>query len=164
MKLYIDNYKTNNLYSKLQKLDIYFANTTSHIEIYSNEGIFIIDDINLYKLKIKDEDIIKITNYYNKFDILIDNSEITKHETNQIPSHNVLLQIITFNYLTIPKSNLKLVITGKYNNTNKIIDDDFRNKYNGFTIIDFYFEVLNNIDINSPLFKEELSVFLSMFN
>ena len=39
-----------------------------------------------------------------------------------------------------------------------------KDKYIKFTIIDFYFEVANNIDIHNSLFKEELGVFLSMFN
>lgn len=165
MKLYIDNYNISNLYSKFNILDKYFVNKNSHLEIYSNEGVFIIDDINLYKLNIKDEDIIRIKDYYKKFTILIDNSIITKHETKQIPPKHTLLHITTFHYLTMPNSNLKLVIIGKYNNTrNQTMDLDFHNKYNEFIIIDFYFEILNNIDIHSPLFKEELSGFLSLFN
>jgi hypothetical protein len=57
------------------------------------------------------------------------------------------------------------VINGKYTPT-QIMDVNInaKDKYNKFTIVDFYFEVANNIDIHNSLFKEELSVFLSMFN
>jgi hypothetical protein len=165
MRLYIDGYNTSKLCSILMSLDKYFTNNHSQTEIYSDEGSFIIDDVHLYKLSVKDELIIKIKNYCNNFDALVDNSIITKTETSQIPIKFELLHTTSFYYKTSPAANIQLVIHGKYI-LNHIIDvnTNAKDKYNNFIIIDFYFEVANNIDIHNSIFKEELSVFLSMFN
>jgi len=165
MKLYVDGYNTSNLTSKLMSLDKYFINKHSQTEFYSDEGLFIIDDVHLYKLSVKDETIIKIVNFCNNYTVLIDNSIITKTETSQIPIKFDLLHTTSFYYKTASVSNIQLVINGKYTPT-QIMDVNInaKDKYDKFTIIDFYFEVANNIDIHNSLFKEELSVFLSMFN
>lgn len=165
MKLYVDGYNTSNLTSKLMSLDKYFINKHSQTEFYSDEGLFIINDVHLYKLSVKDETIIKIVNFCNNYTVLIDNSIITKTETSQIPIKFELLHTTSFYYKTASSSNIQLVINGKYTPT-QIMDVNInaKDKYNKFTIIDFYFEVANNIDIQNSLFKEELSVFLSMFN
>lgn len=163
MKLYIDGYNTSKLTSKLISLDKYFINKHSQTEIYSDEGTFIINDVHVYKLSVQDENIIKLTNYCNHFNALIDNSIITKTETSQIPPKFELLHTTTFYYKTSSSSNIQLVINGKYNPT-QLTDVNSTDKYNKFTIIDFYFEIANNIDIHNLLFKEEIGVFLSMFN
>lgn len=165
MKVYIDGYNTSNLTSKLTSLDKYFINKHSQTEFYSDEGLFIINDVHLYKLSVKDEPIIKIVNFCDNYTVLIDNSIITKAETSQIPIKFELLHTTSFYYKTSSVSNIQLVINGKYTPT-QIMDVNInaKDKYNKFTIIDFYFEVANNIDIHNSLFKEELSVFLSMFN
>ena len=163
MKLYIDDYNTSKLSSKLTLLDKYFINKHAQTEIYSDEGSFIINDVHLYKLSVKDETIIKISNFCNNYNVLLDKSVITTTETNQIPAKFALLHTTSFNYKTSAASNLQLVIHGKYNPV-VVPDVNIKDKYNKFTIIDFYFEVENNIDIHNLLFKEELSVFLSVFN
>ena len=165
MKLYVDGYNTSNLTSKLMSLDKYFVNKHSQTEFYSDEGLFVINDVHLYKLSVKDETIIKIVNFCNNYTVLIDNSIITKTETSQIPIKFELLHTTFFYYKTSSASNIQLVINGKYTPT-QIMDANInaKDKYHKFTIIDFYFEVANNIDIHNSLFKEELSVFLSMFN
>lgn len=165
MKLYVDGYNTSKLSSKLMSLDKYFVNKHSQIEFYSDEGLFIINDVHLYKLSVKDETIIKFNHFCNNYTVLIDNSIITKTETNQIPIKFELLHTTFFYYKTSSASNIQLVINGKYAPTQTMdMNTNAKDKYNMFNIIDFYFEVANNIDIHNSLFKEELSVFLSMFN
>jgi hypothetical protein len=165
MKLYIDGYNTSKLSSRLMSLDKYFTNKHSQTEIYSDEGSFIINDVHLYKLSVKDEIIIKIKNYCNNFNALVDNSIITKTETSQLPIKFELLHTTSFYYKTSPASSIQLVIHGKYILTHITdVNINAKDKYNNFIIVDFYFEVANNIDIHNSLFKEELSVFLSMFN
>jgi hypothetical protein len=163
MKLYIDSYNTSKLSSKLISLDKYFINKRSQTEIYSDEGTFIINDVHVHKLSVQDKPIIELANYCNNFNVLIDNSIITKTETSQIPIKFELLHTTYFYYKTSSASNIQLVINGKYNpiHTSDVNSTD---KYNKFTIIDFYFEIANNIDIHNLLFKEEIGVFLSMFN
>jgi hypothetical protein len=164
MKLYIDGYNASKLSSKLMSLDKYFINKHSQTEIYSDEGSFIINDVHVYKLFVQDENITKLANFCNNFNVLIDNSIITKTETSQIPIKFAVLHTTTFYYKTALASNMQLVIHGKYNPAQITDIHVMKDKYNKFTIIDFYFEVANNIDIHNSLFKEELSVFLSMFN
>ena len=165
MKLYVDGCNTSKLTSKLMSLDKYFINKYSQTEFYSDEGLFVIDDVHLYKLSVKDETIIKFNNFCNNYTVLIDKSIITKTETSQIPIKFDLLHTTFFNYKTSPASNIQLVINGKYTPTQIMnVNINAKDKYNMFNIIDFYFEVANNIDIHNSLFKEELSVFLSMFN
>ena len=165
MKIYIDGYTTSKLSSKLMAFDKYFINKHSQTEIYSDEGLFIINDVHVYKLSVQDENITKLVNFCNNYHVLIDNSIITKTETSQIPIKFELLNTTYFYYKTSTASNLQLVINGKYNPTQITdINVNIKDKYNMFTVIDFYFEVANNIDIHNSLFKEELSVFLSMFN
>ena len=163
MKLYIDGYNASKLSSKLMSLDKYFINKHSQTEIYSDEGSFIINDVHVHKLSVQDEPIIKLTKFCNNFNVLIDNSIITKTETSQIPPKFELLHTTTFYYKTSSSSNIQLVINGKYKPIH-ISDVNSTDKYNKFTIIDFYFEIANNIDIHNLLFKEEIGVFLSMFN
>ena len=164
MKLYIDGYNTSTLSSRLMSLETYFTNKHSQTELYSDEGSFIINDVHLYKLSVKDEPIMKFVNFCNNYTVLIDNSMITKTETNQIPIKFELLHTTSFYYKISPSSNIQLVIHGKYTPTQLMDVNINANAKDNFIIVDFYFEVANNIDIHNSLFKEELSVFLSMFN
>lgn len=161
MKIYIQNYNIKNLVNKLEALEKYKVNKKVITEIYSDEGIFNINDINLYKLMIEDSDITKINNYYNNYNILIDNSKITYVKSYQIPHNHVLLHTSEFYYLASPKSSIKLVIICKC-----LFNEMTKSESNSdeFVPIDFYFEVSDIIDIHSETFKSDLNVFLSLLN
>ena len=80
MKVYILNYKINDLNSifpKLLKLKLK-STMIEGIEIYSVDGIIFIDNSNTYKLTYIDGKIQHINNYYNNYNLAIDYSTIKK--------------------------------------------------------------------------------------
>ena len=152
MKLYIENYDILKISKKLKQLSSLFINNTYKKEIYSNEGIFTTDKNNLYKITYLDGEISKIPKYIDNINIVIDKSEETREIVNQLPFDNFILNLETRNYVLNPQSKIKLVIDFL------ITDNMDPEPYN------FYIDIPNIIDINSPLFKEDLNVFLFHLN
>ena len=152
MKLYIENYDILKISKKLKQLSSLFINNSYKKEIYSNEGIFTTDKNNLYKITYLDGEISKIPKYIDNINIVIDKSEETREIVNQLPFENFILNLETRNYVLNPQSKIKLVIDFL------ITDNMDPEPYN------FYIDIPNIIDINSPLFKEDLNVFLFHLN
>ena len=152
MKLYIENYDILKISKKLKQLSSLFINNSYKKEIYSNEGIFTTDKNNLYKITYLDGEISKIPKYIDNINIVIDKSEETREIVNQLPFDNFILNLETRNYVLNPQSKIKLVIDFL------ITDNMDPEPYN------FYIDIPNIVDINSPLFKEDLNVFLFHLN
>ena len=152
MKLYLENYNILKISKKLKQLSSLFINNSYKKEIYSNEGIFTTDKNNLYKITYLDGEISKIPKYIDNINIVIDKSEETREIVNQLPFDNFILNLETRNYVLNPQSKIKLVIDFL------ITDNMDPEPYN------FYIDIPNIIDINSPLFKEDLNVFLFHLN
>ena len=152
MKLYIENYDILKISKKLKQLSSLFINNSYKKEIYSNEGIFTTDKNNLYKITYLDGEISKIPKYIYNINIVIDKSEETREIVNQLPFENFILNLETRNYVLNPQSKIKLVIDFL------ITDNMDPEPYN------FYIDIPNIVDINSPLFKEDLNVFLFHLN
>ena len=156
MKIYIDNYSIENLSKKMKGINKYLTNKTNTIEVYSDEGIFTIDQQNIYKIDYLDKPI-KKGKYINEtgkiFDMMIDTSETTKTTVNQLPPDNVIMKSETQIYQTDASSKTKLVVNLTLN---KLLNE--------YKPHDFYFDVSNDIDINSPIFKEDINVFLFHLN
>ena len=49
MKIYIDNYNPNKLINKFEKLDTYFLCKKDIVELYCDDGMYLIDQNNCYK-------------------------------------------------------------------------------------------------------------------
>ena len=156
MKIYIDNYNIENLPKKMKGLSKYLTNKTNVIEVYSEEGIFVIDQQNIYRVDYLDKPI-KKGKYINEndivFNMIIDTSETTKTIMNQLPPDNVIMKTETHLYQINATSKIKMVI-------NLTLNKDV-NEYKPY---DFYFDVSNDIDINSLIFKEDINVFLFHLN
>ena len=152
MKLYIENYDILKISKKQKQLSSLFINNSYKKEIYSNEGIFTTDKNNLYKITYLDGEISKIPKYIDNINIVIDKSEETREIVNQLPFENFILNLETRNYVLNPQSKIKLVIDFL------ITDNMDPEPYN------FYIDIPNIVDINSPLFKEDLNVFLFHLN
>jgi hypothetical protein len=151
MKLYLENYSVFKISKKMKLLEAFFLNSSYTKEIYSEEGIFMIDKNNLYQITYLDGEITKISNYIDDMNIITDKSEETKKIVNQVPFANFVLDLETRSYVLNKQSKFKLII-------DFIINDNKKEPYN------FYFDIPNIIDINSPLFKEDLNVFLFHLN
>ena len=156
MKIYIDNYNITNLSKKMKGLNKYLTNKTNTIDVYSDEGVFSVDQQNIHKVTYLDKPVKKVK-YINEtntiFDLMIDSSETTLSIVNQLPPDNVIMKTETLVYQTCMTSKVKLVIISLLNK-----------HVNEYKPHDFYFDVSNDIDINSPIFKEDINVFLFHLN
>ena len=156
MKIYIENYNIENLSKKMKGLNKYLTNKTNVIEVYSDEGIFVIDQQNIYKVDYLDKPI-KNGKYISEtggvFNMIIDTTETTKAIVNQLPPDNIIMKTETHLYEINATSKTKLVVISTLNKA-----------INEYKPRDFYFDVSNDIDINSPIFKEDINVFLFHLN
>lgn len=156
MKLYIENYNIERHFiNNLKNLEKLQSRQQSKSEIYSDEGIYYINDVNLYKCIIEDGIIKTIPNYYKDFTALTDNSKLSYVEAFQIPFNHIILHIIEFHYLL--SNSIILVIKGKHDVDKLDIDS---HKY--LTFMDFYFEIPDTLDIHDEIVKKEVGEFLSV--
>jgi len=154
MKIYIETYNLNDIIKKLYILDKFWFNTKTQIDIYSEEGIFIVNNTKIFKLNISDKKIQKLENYVKNHTLLIDDSIIDKEITYQIPQDHIAINLTSFTYKICQKSNVSLVIEGTYNQVPQT------DKYIGFEPSNFYFISYSNI----IEIKDTLCVFLSLLN
>ena len=142
MKIYIENYDIEKLPGCLDNLEKYLITKNKIILVYSEDGLFEIDQNNIYKL-----DILKDTTnsfiHDKKWTLLIDECEIKKTHVHWLPldHHLIKTQIARYRLIKSKESTMELVI---------IFDE--RNKP-----IDFYLET-------SKMDTEHINVFLSMLN
>ena len=140
----------------MKGLNKYLTNKTNTIDVYSDEGIFSVDQQNIHKVTYLDKPVKKVK-YINEtntiFDLMIDSSETTLSIVNQLPPDNIIMKTETQVYQTSATSKVKLVIVSLLNR-----------QLNEYKPHDFYFDVSNDIDINSPIFKEDINVFLFHLN
>jgi hypothetical protein len=156
MKIYIENYNITNLSKKMKGLNKYLTNKTNTIDVYSDEGIFSVDQQNIHNVTYLDKPVKKVK-YISEnntiFDMTIDSSETIITMVNQLPPDNLIMKTETQVYQTSATSKVKLVIVSLLNI-----------QLNEYKPHDFYFDVSNDIHINSPLFKEDINVFLFHLN
>lgn len=167
MKIYIDDYNPNDLSDKLIKLEKYLINSCDYIEIYSDDGIFYIDELGIYKLIIIQDECIKYTSAFSNLKFLIDKTKFYKENITSIPLNHINNKIYKNEYKIDIKSKIKLVIEGTIdylNETNLLINNN-KNKLNLFIPNNFYFELSNkdkDININEIFNNNDLNVFLSL--
>ena len=174
MKIYIENYNPNKLIKKLDKLETYFLMKKDIVEIYCDEGIYIIDNNNCYKRNISNENIVNKT--VNGVNYVIDETVITNENVYQIPPDHISINITKF-YYGLPNANqfknqnqnmINLVIEGvknmKPNYDNKYDNNYDESKYDNFLLNNFYIEVFFKENIDTILQKEIINVFLSLLN
>ena len=151
MKIYIDNYNNEKMFKKIDSFNKYLLNKTNVVEVYTDEGIYLVDTNNICKITYLDKPIQKIK-YSDKDNLIIDSSKTQTTVVNQLPSDCIIVKMETHNYQLDAKSKIKFVI-------NFVLIKNMN-----YSLHDFYFDVSDDIDINSPLFKEDINVFLSLLN
>jgi hypothetical protein len=146
MKIFVDLKNTNNLQKALEK---YFIESKYETFIYSNEGIYKVDISNLYKLTLIDKPIKKIDNYCNILPIFIDETNVVQEQVNQLPPNHILIlkNINTYSY--DKKSNIRFIIE-----VDSSIDK----------VIDYYFDIPDDTQINGKIFQQNFIEFLSLLN
>ena len=78
MKIYIDNYNIKNLSKKMKGLNKYLTNKTNSIDVYSDDGVFSVDQQNIHNITYLDKPVKKvkyISENNTVFDMMIDSSE-----------------------------------------------------------------------------------------
>ena len=163
MKIYFPKVMPQMIHTgSFEKLDKYFCKKEIYQEIYSDEGIFIVDNKNIYKKKIIDEEVISINKYVMEKDILIDYSKEKLEDSYQIPFNHKHFINIKVSYLVNPRSHIKLfiIMSPNENWVNDYLDkNDF---YLYCKVIDIYFEVQEHIDIYGVFCKNEINELLSL--
>jgi hypothetical protein len=148
MKVFVNNFSVDKLVNQVQSLDKYFKGTKTHTVVYSDDGMYVLQNNKIYKSVIVDVETTKCMTL-GDFELIGDETTMTLEETHQIPPNHIMLQSTLFYYSQSPKANVQLVIEGDSKNTS-------------FTPTDFYFEVSGDID--NYLIKEELNIFLSQLS
>jgi len=152
MRIYINNFNLDILNDISELFKEQMTNSEKYIELYTNEGIYHIEDKKIYSLETCDKEIKIFDNYYSNFTLIVDRSFFNKSPCSSIHGDTHLaLQTSKTIYKMTPSSELQMVI--KY-----ILNDD------KFLPNDIYFESEKNVDINDVFIKKEISEFLSVFN
>jgi len=167
MKIYIKKYNPMNILKKYKLIDEYYYNMKKSTEIISDEGIFYIDDNKFYKIDVILDKLLELR--INKYDILLDKSIYDKNLVHQLPSEHNSEQITSFYYSINKKSQIKLVVEGKYksiheNENENENENEPINKYQDFIPTNFYFEAPNKTTEFELLNNVDLNVFLSLLN
>ena len=147
MRLYVENQKLKNDYNK--NLKKYLVQSNKCVEIYSEEGIFTIDNNDIYLLCIMNEkhEIINNGIINNGINILIDKSNIIREKVHQLPVEHIPLLIHYDMYSLDAKSKLKMIVKTL---ENKNIP------------IDVYFEVDNSVDPTNISVINEINAFMKL--
>jgi hypothetical protein len=169
MKIYINHFNLLVLNNTLKTLNDYLNKSEEYIQIYSPDGIFIIDENNTFKLKPVDNDITVLKNFYNEFSLIIDPSFFIVEKVTQMPTEFISTRMkrdIFVSNTNKIKGEIKLVIETEIFSQ---IENGFSflNKNpseNDFKPKDIYFELPNGTNIDDILVKEEIIVFLSLLN
>lgn len=171
MKIYINHFNLLVLPDLLKTLTKYKTSSEEFLQLYSPEGIFLIDQGSTMKLNPIDHDIEILQNFYEEFTLIVDPSFYILEKVVQIPpdhiSRNIMRESFKISDKSITKNKLiKLVIEYEKVNESESGFNFFNNNKseNGYVPKDIYFELPNGSNIKDALVKEELIVFLSLLN
>lgn len=149
MKLYIDSYHYNPNKLKIHLLKNKFKHDKfMSVEFYTNNGIYTIENNEMYKLVPMDNPIELVT--IHGLDFIIDKSYYTKKPHYQLSPEHV---IIKKNHYVFGNSKVTLVVEG-----------DVTTNEDDFVPTNFYFDTHSNNSIDDPMILNEFNEFLSTFN
>ena len=148
MKIYIKNLELQNIKGNIELIKKYEIKNIKYIIFYSNDGIFELNNKNLYKLYQNDVKITSDNISYNdkEYELLYDNSFYNKEKIYSVPNLYREKEIKK-TYFKIEKSFSTFILEQEDNN-----------------IIDFYFELddKSKDKISNNIIKNEISSFLSI--
>jgi hypothetical protein len=161
MKIYINNFNIDILSSIMKSISEHFIGSESYIQIYSEDGLYQIDNSSIKKQLIIDKEIEIFKEYYEDFTLIADPSHYTLQKVNKIPCNHLVSNVKRCFFTPDKKSPLKLVIEGT--TLEETVCNKLSNIYN-MNPYDIYLEVDGDIDLNDELVKREIIVFLSLLN
>lgn len=141
MKIYINNFNIDILPSIIKSLTEYYINSETYIQIYSEDGIFQINDASTKKQNSTDKEIQIFKEYYENFTLIADPSYYTLEQTYNIPSEHLSTTVKRCFFTPDKNSIFKLVIEGT------ILEENNKNNKDsiyGIHPYDIYIEVDND--------------------
>ena len=153
MKIYIHNNLNNINLNNLKNLEKYISKSVDVKDIYSDSGIFRIENKNnLNQIMIYDGDIYKFENYINNLSIILDKSIVKKidKDPSHISNNHETIDYIQNFYSFQKKSPLYLVVELFKNKKLKDLYFRFEDTYAAYS----------DADINNPFIKEDIKRFL----
>ena len=162
--MYIDALKPDNINKHiLRKLDDYFREKKETLHLYSEDGIFSIENAKIYK-KVPNDETIKIIKN-GDFTYYFDKSSFKKTNVlSQLPVQSIPVKRTQFTFCestNINKTKVMLIIDGIYTTPQENEKNgNIGNNYDNFIVDEIYFVLKEEID--NYLIKKELNVFLSM--
>ena len=152
MKIYINNLNLELLKDISELFKENLINCEKYIELYTEEGIYNIQDKFCHQLHILDKDIKRFDKYYENFTLIVDPSYFNEEQINSIQGNiHESIQITKQAYKLNKSSSLQIII--KFCNENKKLIP-----------YDIYLYSNKDIDINDILIKKEIIEFLSVLN
>jgi hypothetical protein len=152
MKVYINNFNLEILDDISNLFKDKLVDTKNYIELYTDEGIYNIENKDIFILNVIDKDIKIYEKYYNNFTLITDPSYFNKKKITSIHGETHLSFKTKKNYYKLNNnSDIYLVIKYYY-------------KSNNFIPNDIYFKINREIDINDIFIKKEIIEFLSVLN
>lgn len=175
MRIYVNSYNPIDMLEKIKKIDTNFSKSTKYIEIVSNEGLYKIENNNLFKLHPVDYPVQILKQFYKNVVLFIDKSYFKPENIySQIPPEHEIRDVTCFYYdvcdpklLSRKKKNdysIQLVVEGTYKESEinlQTNSNNVNNKYYRYIPHDFYFLVNDNFDFDNYFCKETLNEFLS---
>lgn len=176
MKIYINHFNLNILPDLLKSLSNYHIKSEEYMQLYSIDGIYIIDQSASIKLNQIDHDIMVLNNFYQDFTLIVDPSFYIAEKVVNIPPEHVVTRVKR-DVFSLNKNNntnknnkndpsIKLIIETEmksepeeafhFLNKNKTDNEDIYR--------DIFFEMPNGTNVDNALVKEEIIEFLSLLN
>ncbi len=157
MKLYIENLKLTNKKIFEELISKYLFKKHNSIEIYTDNGVFKVENEKIYKIDFIDGEIIRMNNYIPHGNLIFDKTIVKKRQeyVSCIPNNNIIIQKIIYRLQLRPKSPFNCII--EYD-----IEKD--------CIYDIYFQLhekhaaYSYADLDNEFIKDDLISFINEMN
>ena len=138
--------KLNTQHKILEKLHKYYYKEKMSSLFFSKQGLFALENGEMYKINITDNHVIKRNNYHKDFNLWVDSSKIQKkNNIQQLPFQYVTKKIKEMHYRLHENATMTFCV--------ELSDNK---------ICDYYF--LTNEDIDNFSIKKDIVTFLSLLN
>jgi hypothetical protein len=154
MKIYINNLNLDIINNIIDIFKDYLVYSENILNVYTDQGIYMINDKDVFLLTPIDKDIQMFENYYKNFTLILDPSFLNKEQTSSVNGETHLSVKIKKDFYKInKKTDIQMIVEyNNNNNNNKLVPNDI------------YFEIDKNNDINELFIKNEIIEFLSLLN
>ena len=151
MRIFVPNIELNQLFSQMQSSQTkYLIQSKKQWEIYSKEGMFVVDHSDLYQLQVSNEKQEEFQHEGRTF--LIDYSQLTREKVTRLPSDHINQFIQYDTYALDPKSKAKFILKTMESNNKRYP-------------LDAYFEIEDpSVDPKSPWILDDFLFLFHLFH